>query len=168
MPVALLRDLEYREDPVVGGAAIALTIHNLAYHGWTPRDRAFQLGLGTAAASAGDAWGIDLLREGIRRAETVNTVSPTYAREVLETAAGMGLDRDLVARADRFGGILNGLDEELWDPAGDGALAVRYDATDLAGKVACRARPPGARRLRPRRSIGGARRDRAARPAEGV
>ena len=138
-PVALLRDLEYLDDPVVGDAAITLTIHNLAYHGWTPRDRAFQLGLGTAVASAGDAWGIDLLREGIRRAETVNTVSPTYAREVLEPAAGMGLDRDLVARGDRFGGILNGLDEELWNPPADAALAARYDASDLAGKVACRA-----------------------------
>jgi starch synthase len=138
-PVALLRDLEYPDDPVIGGAAIALTIHNLAYHGWTPRDRAFQLGLGTSVASVGDAWGLDLLREGIRRSETVNTVSPNYAREVLEPAAGMGLDGDLRARADRFTGILNGLDEELWDPAGDAALAARYDASDLAGKAACRA-----------------------------
>jgi starch synthase len=138
-PVALLRDLEYPDDPVIGGAAIALTIHNLAYHGWTPRDRAFQLGLGTSVASVGDAWGLDLLREGIRRSETVNTVSPNYAREVLESAAGMGLDGDLRARADRFTGILNGLDEELWDPAGDAALAARYDASDLAGKAACRA-----------------------------
>ncbi len=115
-PVALLRDLEYADDPIVGRAAIALTIHNLAYHGWTPRDRVVQLGLGAAAASVGDEWGIDLLREGIRRAETVNTVSPTYAREVLEPAAGMGLDRDLVARGDRFGGILNGLDEAALGP----------------------------------------------------
>lgn len=138
-PVALLRDLAYADDPIVGGAAISLTIHNLAYHGWTPRDRATQLGLGAAAASAGDAWGIDLLREGIRRAELVNTVSPTYSREVLNPAAGMGLDGDLVARGDRFVGILNGLDEELWDPAADAALAARYDASDLAGKVACRA-----------------------------
>ncbi len=137
-PVALLRDLEYVDDPIVGGAAIALTIHNLAYHGWTPRERVVQLGLGRAAAAAGDGWGIDLLREGIRRAETVNTVSPTYAREVLKPAAGMGLDGDLVARGDRFGGILNGLDEQLWNPAGDAALAARYDASDLSGKAACR------------------------------
>ena len=53
----------------------SLTIHNLAYHGWTPRDRVAQLGLG-GDPPVGDAWGIDLLREGIRRAELVNTVSP--------------------------------------------------------------------------------------------
>jgi len=138
-PTALQRDLLYAGDPVVGNAAIALTIHNLAYHGWTPRDRAGQLGLGAAGAKVGDGWGIDLLREGIRRADTVNTVSPTYAREVLEPAAGMGLDQDLVARGDRFSGILNGLDQEIWDPAADAALAAPYAVTNLAGKAACRA-----------------------------
>ena len=138
-PIALQRDLQYAHDPVVGGAAISLTIHNLAYHGWTPRDQVGQLGLGAVASTAGDAWGIDLLGEGIRRAETVNTVSPTYAREVLLPAFGMGLDGDLVARGDRFTGILNGLDQEVWDPATDAALATPYDAASLAGKAACRA-----------------------------
>ena len=137
-PVALLRDLAYVGDPIVGAAAVSLTIHNLAYHGWTPRDRVDQLGLGAAARAVGDGWGIDLLREGIRRAETVNTVSPTYAREVLEPAAGMGLDGDLVARGDRFSGILNGLDQDVWDPATDVALATPYAAARLAGKAACR------------------------------
>ena len=138
-PIPIQRDLQYTDDPVVGGAAISLTIHNLAYHGWTPSERVGELGLGAAAATVGDAWGVDLLREGIRRAETVNTVSPTYAREVLHPAEGKGLDRDLVARGDQFGGILNGLDQELWDPAIDAALAAPYDAANPAGKAACRA-----------------------------
>lgn len=138
-PIALQRDLLYADDPVVGGAAISLTVHNLAYHGWTPRDQAGQLGLGSAAATAGNPWGIDLLREGIRRAETVNTVSPTYAREVLDPPAGSGLEGDLAARGDRFSGILNGLDQEIWDPATDPALAAHYSAASLVGKAACRA-----------------------------
>ena len=137
-PAVLLRDLAYAADPVVGPAAVTLTLHNLAYHGWTPRERVPQLGLG-ADPPAGDAWGIDLLREGIRRAEAVNTVSPGYAREVLRPEGGMGLDGDLRARGARFGGILNGLDEELWDPATDAALAAPYDAAHRAGKAACRA-----------------------------
>ena len=65
-------------------------------------------------------------------------MSPTYAREVLEPAAGMGLDGDLVARGDRFSGILNGLDQDVWDPATDAALAEPYAAARLAGKAACR------------------------------
>lgn len=135
---ALLRDLAYAADPTIGPAALTLTLHNLAYHGWTPRDRVPQLLLGDDPP-AGDAWGIDLLREGIRRAEAVNTVSPTYAREVLEPAGGKGLDGDLRARGAAFTGILNGLDQELWDPSTDRAIAAPYDATDPAGKASCRA-----------------------------
>ncbi len=137
-PAAIFRDLEHAGDPVVGPAAVSLTLHNLAYHGWTPRNRVAQLGLG-ADPPIGDAWGVDLLREGIRRAEAVNTVSPTYAREVLSAHGGMGLDGDLRARRASFGGILNGLDQELWDPAVDGLIAAPYDAADRAGKATCRA-----------------------------
>ncbi len=137
-PVVLQRDLAYAGDPMVGPAAITLTIHNLAYHGWTPRDRVGDLGVG-ADPPAGDAWGIDLLREGILRAEMVNTVSPTYAREVLGPEMGMGLESQLRARGARFTGILNGLDQELWDPSTDETIAARYGADDRRGKAACRA-----------------------------
>jgi starch synthase len=136
-PAAILRDLVYADDPVVGAAAVTVTIHNLAYHGWTPRDRIAQLGLGPNPP-VGDAWGVDLLREGIRRADAINTVSPTYAREALRPEGGMGLDGDLVARGSSFGGILNGLDQELWDPAHDGTIAAPYTAADRSGKAACR------------------------------
>jgi starch synthase len=137
-PAALQRDLAYADDPVIGPAAMTVTLHNLAYHGWTPRDRVPDLGLG-ADPPAGDAWGIDLLREGIVRADMVNTVSPTYAREVLGPETGMGLESQLRARGARFTGILNGLDQALWNPATDGTLAAPYDAADRRGKAACRA-----------------------------
>ncbi len=137
-PAAILRDVVYARDPVVGPAAVTVTIHNLAYHGWTPRDRIAQLGLG-ANPPIGDAWGVDLLREGIRRADAINTVSPTYAREVLRPEGGMGLDGDLLARGTSFGGILNGLDQDLWDPAIDGTIAAPYTAADPSRKAACRA-----------------------------
>ncbi len=136
-PAAILRDLAYATDPVIGPAAVTLTIHNLAYHGWTPRGRVAQLGLG-AKPPIGDASGVDLLGEGIRRAEAINTVSPTYAREILMPAGGMGLDRDLRARGAAVTGILNGLDQDLWDPATDAAIAAPYDAQDRSGKSACR------------------------------
>ena len=74
-PAAILRDLVYAGDPFVGSAAITLTLHNLAYHGWTQRGHVAQLGLGMDPR-IGDGWGVDLLREGIRRADAVNTVSP--------------------------------------------------------------------------------------------
>ena len=139
-PAAIYRDIRYADDPIIGGAAILLTLHNLAYHGWTPRSALGQLGLapGDGVVPA-DADGIDLLLEGIERAELVNTVSPGFAAEALTPAFGMGLDGALRARGDRFIGILNGLDTTVWDPATDADLAAPFSREDRSGKAACRA-----------------------------
>ena len=139
-PAAILRDRWYGDDPVVGSAALVTTLHNLAYHGWTPNAALPQLGLRAGDAGPGqNADGVDLLAAAIEAAEIVNTVSPTYAREALTPEFGMGLDRLLRQRGDRFIGILNGLDTSVWDPATDRDLAVAYARGDLAGKAACRA-----------------------------
>jgi starch synthase len=137
--VAILRDGELADDPVVGRAAIVVTLHNLAFHGWTPRDRLDQLGL-----TPGDgivpiyADGIDVLRAAIERAEIANTVSPTYAAESLTPEFGFGLQDALAALGDRYLGILNGIDEAAWNPGDDPALPAHYDRHDLSGKAACR------------------------------
>ena len=44
-PAAIYRENRYADDPMLGATAILITLHNLAYHGWTPRDRLGQLGL---------------------------------------------------------------------------------------------------------------------------
>jgi starch synthase len=138
-PAAIFRDVRYADDPILGRATILMTLHNLAYHGWTPRAGIPQLGLapgdGVVPATAD---GIDLLRSGIERAELVNTVSPGFAAEALTPAFGMGLDGVLRGLGDRFVGILNGLDTSVWDPAGDADLAAPFTRGDLAGKAACR------------------------------
>jgi starch synthase len=138
-PAAIFRDVRYATDPVIGGAAILITLHNLAYHGWTERGALGQLGLAAGdGVVAADADGIDLLLEGIERAELANTVSPGFAAEALTPAFGMGLDGSLRAKGDRFVGILNGLDTTVWDPATDADLAATYSREDRTGKGACR------------------------------
>ncbi len=137
-PSLLLLAHAYRDDPLVARTATVLTIHNLAYHGWTPRGSAWQLGLGEAARSVGKPEGIDLLREAILAADVVNTVSPTYAEESRGPEYGAGLDDVLRAKGDRYLGILNGIDARLWDPATDAALPARFSLQDLAGKVTCK------------------------------
>jgi starch synthase len=139
-PAAIFRDLWYRDEPNVGNAALVMTLHNLAYHGWTANAALAQLGVRPGGGVPGqNADGVDLLAAGIEAAEIVNTVSPTYAREALTPEFGMGLDRLLRARGDRFIGILNGLDTAVWDPATDRDLAATYSRTDHAGKAECRA-----------------------------
>ncbi|HEY3524366.1 MAG TPA: glycogen/starch synthase [Candidatus Limnocylindrales bacterium] len=137
-PIALLRDAAEGDDPVAK-LAVVHTLHNLAYHGWVPRSAIGQLGLGAAERFVpADAEGLDLLRAGIEHADVVTTVSPTYAVEALTSAYGFGLEGTLVAKGDRFVGILNGLDTTLWDPSADAALATAYSRLDRSGKRDCR------------------------------
>ena len=147
-PAVVLRDRFYGDDPIVGRAAALITIHNLAYHGWVPRERLAELGLAPGdGIVAADAAGLDLLWAGIERSELANTVSPGYAAEALTPEYGMGLDGLLRTKSarpapdgtPRFFGILNGLDTELWDPATDADLAARYSIDDPGGKAASRA-----------------------------
>ncbi len=139
-PAVIFRDLLYADDPIVGRAACLLTVHNLAFHGWLPRERLVQLGLRPGGgAVAADADGLDLLRMGIERSELVNTVSEGFAAEALTPAYGMGLDEVLRVKGDRFFGILNGIDTGLWDPATDPDIAAPYSVADRSGKSCCRA-----------------------------
>ncbi len=127
------------EDPFLAPTAVVVTLHNLAYHGWTGNDVIGQLGLRPGEPLAGpNPHGIDLLLTAIEGSEIANTVSPGFAREALTPEFGMGLDGDLRAKGDRFVGILNGIDPDVWDPSRDPALAVPYSRTAPAGKAACR------------------------------
>jgi starch synthase len=139
-PALIFREGDRRTDPALRSAASVLTVHNLAYHGWTPASALGQLGLRRPRTATGrGAGGLDLLRTGIERAELVNTVSPGFAAEALGPEQGMGLDDVLKAKGNAFFGILNGLDTDLWNPATDSALAATYSPTDRRGKATCRA-----------------------------
>jgi starch synthase len=134
-PALLSLRYRYAADPLLAGTATMLTCHNLAYHGWTPREQAWQLDL---PETVGAPDGVDLLREAILTADMVNTVSPTYARESLTPESGGGLHDALRARGDRYIGIINGIDTRLWDPAADPTLVAPYDASDLSPKALTR------------------------------
>jgi starch synthase len=140
MPAVILRDIAYAAYPRIFRAAVMVTIHNLAYQGWLSRAQLKGLACPDeiAALLKPDADGVLLMREGIERAELVNTVSPGYAREILTPAFGMDMDPVLKKLGHRFGGILNGLDMAVWDPATDAALPANYSRADLSGKAACR------------------------------
>lgn len=135
-PALLAVRRRFGRDASLGRIAAVMTCHNLAYHGWVPRSEVTrQLDL---PADVGAPDGVDLLREGIRTAEIVNTVSPTFARESLAPEFGAGLDDVLRSLGDRYIGILNGIDSDLWNPATDTEIAAPYSSNDLTGKADCR------------------------------
>jgi len=129
-------------DPFFAATGSLLTIHNLGYQGFFPAGELAGLDLDPALYALDGLefhGGISLLKGGIVFADRVSTVSPTYCREIQTPAFGVGLDGLLRARGDRLHGILNGLDGQRWDPAGDPALPARYSPADLAGKSVCKA-----------------------------
>jgi len=130
-------------DTPLDGAGSLLTIHNLAHQSVHPRDQFPHLDLPDALAwhpGAMEFHGrLNFMKAGILHADRVNTVSPTYAHEVVsDSALGCDLGDILLDLGGRFTGILNGMDVAAWNPATDPALPATYDRHDPAGKAVCR------------------------------
>jgi starch synthase len=115
-----------------------MTVHNLAFQGLFPAHLLATVGLPP------HAFGIDgveyhgtisYLKAGLALADRITTVSPSYAAEIRTPEGGMGFDGLLRARADVLVGILNGIDETVWNPATDAHLAARFDARHRARRA---------------------------------
>ena len=118
------------------------TVHNLAYQGVFDAMRFADVGLPQ------EAWQVDgvefygqlsFMKAGLVYADRITTVSPTYAHEIQTPEQGFGLDGLLRARRDVLSGILNGVDETVWNPASDGLIVRHYDAAHRTGKARCKA-----------------------------
>ncbi|MBU0508242.1 glycogen synthase GlgA [bacterium] len=120
-------------------ARTLMTIHNIAYHGLFGFDTVARI---DGAASYYYPEGplefhgqMCFLRAGLEFANAVNTVSPTYAREIQSGPEfGYGMEKILRARGDDVIGILNGLDVETWNPATDRHIPATYSRDNLDGK----------------------------------
>lgn len=116
------------------------TVHNLAYQGMfsashldelhIPRDFFQMHGLEFHGQ-------ISFLKAGLFYADRITTVSPTYAREITQPAYGYGMEGLLqqLAWEGRLVGILNGVDEAIWDPATDKLITSHYDRDNLKAKA---------------------------------
>jgi len=123
-------------------AASVFTIHNLAYQGTFPPSAFPRLGLPDYLFGIHgiEFWGqVSFMKAGLQSADRITTVSPTYAREILDPLQGCGLDGLLRARAGVVSGILNGVDYDIWSPANDAALAEPYDIDSLENKAKAKA-----------------------------
>lgn len=133
----------YRDDPFYQTTACVYTVHNLAYQGI--------FGHRVLEIAGVDEFGfiahpdmphlndvVDFMGRGIYYADIVNTVSETYAEEILTPEYGEGLDPLLRDRRDRLYGVLNGIDVEYNNPANDAYIAANYTSGNISGKAACK------------------------------
>jgi starch synthase len=128
-------------EPALRPCASVLTIHNLEYQGRFSADAWRYVGLPHErfrAEEFEDHGGINLLKGGIAAADAITTVSPTHAREMQCPGGGHGLEPFLAQRRRAITGILNGVDEEVWDPRVDRLLPCPFEVGDLRGKLACK------------------------------
>jgi starch synthase len=117
------------------------SVHNLAYQGLFPMEKFALTGLPPELAGMHglEFWGkINFEKAGICFADMINTVSPTYAKEIQTPEFGCGLEGVLADRAADLHGILNGADYNIWDPGHDHLIPASYSAADLAGKAKCK------------------------------
>ncbi|MHB1461610.1 MAG: glycogen synthase [Armatimonadota bacterium] len=130
--------------PRLKNVATAYTIHNLAYQGQ------FNWEIFQTSGLPNNLWGIDgvecygqlnFLKAGLTGSDAVNTVSMTYSREILTPEYGCGLDGVLrnLQRDERLFGILNGIDDTVYDPANDPETMAHFNIDDTSGKAACKA-----------------------------
>lgn len=122
---------------------VCFTLHNLAHQGLQGEHLLRQVGLHPGPLMTPDRLrddhhhgAINLVKGGIVYANFVTTVSPRYADEIRHSHLGMGLQRVLAAQQAKFGGILNGIDYQVWNPELDGHIARTYSPATLQDKYA--------------------------------
>jgi starch synthase len=125
--------MHYRSD---GGprAATIMTIHNLAFQGQYGPEFLERLGLPPHAMGIDGIeyyGGIGFLKAGLRFADRITTVSPKYAEEICTIEGGMGLGALLRDRIGDLQGILNGIDETVWDPSADSLIPGKFDRLSI-------------------------------------
>ena len=112
-----------------------LTIHNAEYQGWLNSDEALFLDEVDYNKLDKRRKKFNALEIGIKNSTAVNTVSPSYAKELLKSdKSSFGLKKVFILNKDKFSGIINGADYLVWDPESDSLLKHHFSKSDLSGK----------------------------------
>lgn len=135
--VPVFLDVFYRSCEKLRNVKTLFTIHNIEFQGNFDMNLAGEiLGLPYDKFQLVEYSGrTNFMKGAIECSNAVNTVSPTYAKEILDPFYSYGLESILHERAFKISGILNGLDTELYDPSKDSALFQNYDITTAEGKL---------------------------------
>ncbi len=113
------------------------TIHNIGYQGLFPKEEFSKLGIDWKYFNMEELEfynKINLLKGGMVFSDIINTVSPTYAKEIQTKEFGYGLEGVLAKRKSDVFGILNGLDYSIWNPKTDKFIAKNFSLENIENK----------------------------------
>ena len=125
----------------LGKTATLFTIHNLGYQGIFPASDIAHTGIGWDYFTPEklEFYGmLNFMKAGLLYADLLNTVSETYAKEILEKENGFGLDGVLRKRKEDLHGVMNGIDYSEWDPSTDDLIPANYSYAEIQGKMKCK------------------------------
>jgi starch synthase len=128
-----------RDDPYYRDVKAVLSVHNAGYQGHYSPEVLSQLGLPFELFTWEhlEWYGkVNILKGGLVFADRVVTVSPSHSRELKTPGGGFGLQEVFQWLGPRFSGILNGIDQDVWDPAHDPQIPEAFSREDPAGKAA--------------------------------
>lgn len=130
----------YRKNPKLKEIAALFTIHNLNYQGMFDHRRMSEMDFDDGKSPIAPLFDERLrkqnfLKRGILYADIVNTVSETYAKEILTEEYGEGLDKLLLELRGKLFGVVNGIDYETWDPSSDPLIPTNFNAASLGKRV---------------------------------
>jgi starch synthase len=115
------------------------TIHNLNYQGISnlgvlSTGNLSPSSLKTLARDARDG-DINFMVQGILNSDRITTVSKAYAREIKTSFFGAKLEKVIAKRSADLSGILNGIDERIFNPATDKNIRFRFNASSMGNKA---------------------------------
>ncbi len=129
---------DFMQDPYFQGMKNIYTIHNLKYQGVFGRNIVEDvLGLPLHLLYNGNIENdgdVNFMKAGMCYADFITTVSPSYAEEITYPYFGEGLEDYVALCAGKISGILNGLDEQEYNPETDPHIPVRFDASNVLVK----------------------------------
>lgn len=129
----------YKEDELFAPVKTLFTIHNLAYQGEFAKSTFAKTGLPKELASDDGVMlrnKVNYLKTGLKFADTINTVSETYSKEICsDDEISVGLKDELKSRKEDLFGIVNGIDATIWNPETDKLIAKNYTIKTIDSKV---------------------------------
>ncbi len=130
----------YKSDPVISKIATVFSIHNLSFQGMFDHHFVSEMDFDDGHSPVPSfnnprLTKVNFMRRGIIYADSINTVSPNYAKEIMTKEYGELLDELLRERKAVLSGILNGIDYTVWNPKTDNTINHLYDERNLGERV---------------------------------
>jgi starch synthase len=129
----------YKDEPILQHIRVIFTIHNMAYQGFFPKSEFYKTGLPEELNSEK---GIEIyerlnfMKSGLLYSDIITTVSEKYAQEITKNEEwGAGLRTYLLKRKKDTYGVLNGIDDKIWNPDLDDLIPKKYSLKNIEDKL---------------------------------